>query len=190
MDNDYELIYMAQENEELEEEVYKKYKNLIYKKILKYCNSGNIDDYLNEAKLALHKSIENYQDKVPYICYLNMHLNSAIINFRLKEQNRETKEKNKIDALENIYNQDIKNEENKKYNPETIFFEELKYNILKNKIIDKLTYEEELVFTLKEQNYKAKEIAEITDNNLKKIYNIINRIRIKVSNIMSNENNY
>ena len=28
MDNDYELIYMAQENEELEEEVYKK---LIYK---------------------------------------------------------------------------------------------------------------------------------------------------------------
>ena len=34
MDNDYELIYMAQENEELEEEVYKKYKNLIYKKIL------------------------------------------------------------------------------------------------------------------------------------------------------------
>ena len=58
MDNDYELIYMAQENEELEEEVYKKYKNFqqifvnklfnteifriyqIIHKMIKFCKNG------------------------------------------------------------------------------------------------------------------------------------------------------
>ena len=33
MDNDYELIYLAKEDENLKEVVYQKYKNLIYKKL-------------------------------------------------------------------------------------------------------------------------------------------------------------
>ena len=47
MDNDYELIYLAKEDENLKEVVYQKYKNLIYKKIIKYSNLNNIEDYLN-----------------------------------------------------------------------------------------------------------------------------------------------
>ena len=64
------------------------------------------------------------------------------------------------------------------------------YNKLKKTIISKLTWQEELVFKLKEQNYKPKEISEIIDNNQRTVYNIINRIRKKVSSIVSNKNNY
>ena len=64
------------------------------------------------------------------------------------------------------------------------------YNKLKKTIISKLTWQEELVFKLKEQNYKPKEISEIIDNNQRTVYNIISRIRKKVSSIVSNKNNY
>ena len=60
------------------------------------------------------------------------------------------------------------------------------YLELKEKILSKLSWKEELIFTLKEQNYTNKEISEITDNSLRTVYNIINRIKNKVSNIVSN----
>ena len=42
----------------------------------------------------------------------------------------------------------------------------------------------------KKKNIKTKEISEIIDNNQRTVYNIINRIRKKVSSIVSNKNNY
>ena len=64
--------------------------------------------------------------------------------------------------------------------------EEYNYSLLKSRIIDSLSWNEELVFVLKEQNYTTKEIAEITDKSLKSVYNIIGRIKRKIEIIMSN----
>ena len=72
-------------------------------------------------------------------------------------------------------------------NPEEMFINKINYINLKQKILNQLTWKEELVFELKEQNYQPKEIAEITDNNKRNVYNIIKRIKEKISNIMSNE---
>ena len=58
------------------------------------------------------------------------------------------------------------------------------------KIINELTWKEELVFTMREQNFTIEEISQVTDNCIKTVYNIINRIRKKVSSIVSNKNNY
>jgi len=55
-----------------------------------------------------------------------------------------------------------------RYNPERLLFEENNYQ------------------NLKEKNYTNKEISEITDNSLRTVYNIINRIKNKVSNMVSN----
>ena len=68
-----------------------------------------------------------------------------------------------------------------------MFINKINYINLKQKILNQLTWKEELVFELKEQNYQPKEIAEITDNNKRNVYNIIKRIKEKISNIMSNE---
>ena len=74
-----------------------------------------------------------------------------------------------------------------RYNPEKILYEESSYLSFKEKLLKKLTWKEELILNLKEQNYTNKEISEITDNNLRTVYNIINRIKNKVSNIVSNK---
>ena len=60
------------------------------------------------------------------------------------------------------------------------------YSSLRNKIIEVLTWEEELIFTLKEQNYTVLEISEITGNKLRTVYNIIKRIQDKTIKLMSN----
>jgi DNA-directed RNA polymerase specialized sigma24 family protein len=78
------------------------------------------------------------------------------------------------------------NVNDERYNPEILLFEENNYQELKNKILGMLSYKEELIFILKEQNYTNKEISEITDNSLRTVYNIINRIKNKISNIVSN----
>lgn len=187
MDNDYELLYLAREDEQIKELVYQKYSQVILRKVKKYSNENNREDYLNEAKLTLYKTIDNYKGNVPYIVYLNKCLNNSMINF-IKKDNTQA---NKIVEKAINYSDDNeileKGNETEKSNPEKILYDEYSYNSLKEKIINKLTFEEELVFILKEQNYKTKEISEIIDQNRKRIYNIIGSIKKKILKIMSNE---
>ena len=74
----------------------------------------------------------------------------------------------------------------KDYNPEINLFNEYDYFTLREKIINNLTWKEELIFVLKEQDYTIREISEITDNNLRTVYNIIKRIKDKTIKLMSN----
>lgn len=184
MDNDYELIYLAKEDENLKEVVYQKYKNLIYKKIIKYSNLNNIEDYLNESRLIVYETIDNYIDKAPFIVYLNKCLDSRIYNYYCK-----TTQEDKLIPSNSISldKAEIKGIATSIENPEEMFINKINYINLKQKILNQLTWKEELVFELKEQNYQPKEIAEITDNNKRNVYNIIKRIKEKISNIMSNE---
>lgn len=188
MENDYELLYLAGEDKELIEEIlYKKYKPLIYSKIIKYSSSNQFaEDYLNIAKLSLSETIDNYQDKYKFITYLNTCLDRSLSNYH-KEINR-NKHKILNESL-SINNEELNLFElqDNKFNPERIVIEEANHQELRNKIINKLTWQEELIFTLKEQYYTNKEISEITDKKLKTVYNIVNRIKNKVSNIVSNE---
>lgn len=187
MDNDYELLYLAKEDIEMVGEIlYKKYKGIIHSKALKYSPSNLLnEDFLNEAKLSLYEAIENYRDKYNFNTYLSNCLDNNLLNYKktiLRNKNKILNEAIPIDDIERI--------EYKKYddrnNPEINLLKEYDYDDLKNKILETLTWKEELVFTLVEQNYTSKEISEITNNSLRTVYNIINRIRNKVSNVMSN----
>ena len=66
MNNDYELIYLAQENnEEAKEMLYQKYKNLIYSNamnfIYKNASSGiEINDVLLELNIYFEKAISDF----------------------------------------------------------------------------------------------------------------------------------
>lgn len=193
MDNDYELLYLAKDDDQVKDLIYQKYKNLIYYKARKYLQRNNtnneLEDYISEGTLALYETIDNYRDTTPYNIYLNRCLDNALKNAFRKNNTKKSRVLNEATSLNstdylNIFSYD------KKYDPELQVFEEYNYNKLKKTIISKLTWQEELVFKLKEQNYKPKEISEIIDNNQRTVYNIINRIRKKVSSIVSNKNNY
>ncbi|MGM9881388.1 MAG: sigma-70 family RNA polymerase sigma factor [Bacilli bacterium] len=188
MYNDYELLYLAKENnEEAIDILYSKYQKLLYMKAFKYSSSDlTLEDYLNEAKLSLYEAIQNYKDSTSFSTYLNKCLDNALLNYRKSLSRNKNKLLNEAISINDEKNDMTVVFKDKKYNPEELLFMDYDYHTLRKKIIDKLTWKEELVFTLKEQNYTSREISEITDNNLKTVYNIIKRIQNKVSNIMSN----
>lgn len=185
MYNDYELLYLAKEDiDSIVEILYKKYSNILYSKAIKYSSNTNIDEYLNEAKISLYNAVETYRDDFPFFTYLNICLDRSLLNYK-KHLNR-NKHKILNDAL--IINYEDTNTlisiQDERYNPEKILIEDSSYRELREKILEKLTWKEELIFSLKEHNFTNKEISEITDNNLRTVYNIINRIKNKVSNLV------
>ncbi len=188
MNNDYELVYLAKENDEIAIDLlYKKYYKLIYHMVKKYAafNSQNEDVFFNEANLTFYRAVITYKDSNTFATYLSRCLYSSMSNC-YKALNRK---KSKIlnEALY-ILDDDTDNSNiivDHTYDPQRILLEEEACRILKDKIIAELSWKEELVFELKIQNYSPKEIAEITDNNLKTVYNIIKRIRNKIVKLAS-----
>ena len=74
MYNDYELLYLAQENnEDAVNELRKKYNNLLYTKALSYNRSSHIDikELLSETEISFYKAVDNYIDKNTFKTYLN-----------------------------------------------------------------------------------------------------------------------
>lgn len=187
MDNDYELLYLAKEEPEMVNDIlFYKYKKILYSKAIKYSSNIDLEDFINEAKLTLYEAVESYQDKYKFITYLNICLDRRLSNYK-KQLNR-----NKHKVLNNSISIDDEDTNiiylihDERYNPEKILLEESSYIEIRKKIADILTWKEELIFKLKEQNYTNKEISEITDNNLRTVYNIIDRIKNKILNLVSN----
>ena len=188
MDNDYELLYLLKEEpDEILDILYKKYNRILLSKIKKYNKwKMNSDDYLNIARLSLYEAAETYQDNNKFITYLNTWLDRSLINYKQSLNRNKHKLLNEAISIDDEEIDLGLNINDERYNPERQLFEETSYQELKEKILSKLSWKEELIFILKDQNYTNKEIAEITDNSLRTVYNINNRIKNKVSNIVSN----
>lgn len=185
MNKDFELLKLAKNNDkEAIQKLLKKYNKLIYINSKKYVYLDNLykEDYINEAVLSFYKAINKFEGIDGFELYLNKAINNTLINYNKSINKKRNIPNNKKVPLEDIEKYTYFTNE-KKYNPEKIVFEESNYNELKKDIIDKLTWKEELIFTLKEQNFTIKEISEITDNNLRTVYNIINRVKNKISNL-------
>lgn len=187
MDNDYELLYLAKEDiENITNVLLNKYNNLLYSKVLKYSTSNlDFEEYFNEARMSLCDSVEYYNDKYPFVSYLNTCVERRLLNYKKKTNRNKHKILNESLSTDNEIVESYHKIRDDKYNPEKVLLSELDYEFLKGKIIEKLTWKEELIFELKQQNYTNKEISEITDNHLRTVYNIIRRIQNKVSKILS-----
>lgn len=175
------LLQPVQENNiEKTLTIYKKYNNLINRKIYLFTGYNNLfdDDLKNEITLSIYKSISKYSEDNSSPAYLNKTIDRTLLNHLRKINNKK----------DTVYQESIKTDndqdfQDNRYNPEQLFFEALNYNELKRKIINELTWKEELVFTMKEQNFTMEEISQVTDNCIKTVYNIINRIKNKISNL-------
>ena len=103
MYNDYELLYLAQENnEDAVNELRKKYNSLLYAKALSYSRSSHIDikELLNETELAFYKAIDNYIDKNTFNTYLNKVIDNNLTNYIAKHN--VTKNKILNDTLDSV----------------------------------------------------------------------------------------
>ena len=187
--NDYELISLAHEqNEDAINIIYEKYKPIKVSKCntyIKYIKGIELSDLIQECYIVLNAAINTFNQEKDNIFYtfINLCLDRYLISEYKKSNNTKDKLLNESLSLDSLDNEDknlIKIIKDDKYNPELELIQELNFMELYNKIIDKLTYLEELVFILKVQNFNYKEIASILDKDSKSIDNAIQRIKTKI----------
>lgn len=190
--NDYELISLAHEqNEDAINIIYEKYKPIIVSKCntyIKYIKGIELSDLIQECYIVLNTAINTFNQEKDNIFYtfINLCLDRYLISEYKKSNNTKNKLLNESLSLDSLDNEDknlIKIIKDDKYNPELELIQELNFMELYNKIIDKLTYLEELVFILKVQNFNYKEIASILDKDSKSIDNAIQRIKTKIKEL-------
>ena len=182
--NDYELVALAQENnEDAINILYQKYKPMIIKKskiaFLQARHHGiEINDIMQEGFIGLDKAINNFSqdDTASFYTFANICIDRNINNFVKKN----IKGKNKLlneavvidDGLENLLRDNINIEESFLDNhQETEFIE---------RIQEQLTDFERKVFDLRLKEYTFDEIADMLNKDIKSIYNTFQRIRQKI----------
>ena len=168
--NDYEIVnQVKQGNEEAFKFMVNKYKYFIAKKIGKFNLTKNYDDVFQESLMILYKSIIKFNEdyKKSFTRYFEMNLTNRFITLKGKQNKYGEFLNTKLIML---YNSMLK--------------EEPKYFISDSEIrnaLDTLSGFEKQVFQLKiiDKN-SIKKTAKILNCNEKKIYNAIDRIKIKI----------
>ena len=193
--NDYELLnYIAEGNEEANNIIIKKYEPLITKiatKMLAYCKNNGLDksDLIQEGMIGLNHAIDRYQEQenVLFYTYAKKCIERKIISVVIssnRNKNKILNESISYDDDENLLLKFIKS--NTPSPEEEILNLELQEDLL-IKIKEKLTDLEEQVFSLFISGFKYKEIAEILDKDEKSIDNAIQRIKVKIKNILKED---
>lgn len=189
MDNDYELVYLAQEyNEDASEILYKKYKDLIYSKSRKYYSTLKkcgleLEDIIQEAYVALEEAIRcfNQDSDCNFCTFVNVCITNRLNTLTIKNNNKKNVLLNNAISLDdNLYNIVI----DKTNTPLNIIVSNDDRKKLCSRISDKLSNFEDLVFELKLVGLSNNEIADIIDTEYKNVCNTVNRIKNKIIDII------
>lgn len=188
--NDFELLsYIAENNEDANEIIFKKYEpliNSIANKMYRYCkNSGlELNDLIQEGRLGLNEAINSYSSNknTAFYTYARTCIERNIITMVVQTKRLKNKFLNESISLEFTEDEKYKLDSivsDNKLNPEKQILDyESEKEIIDN-IKSVLTDFEQQVFELKLSSFSYKEIAELLDKDSKSIDNAIQRIRIK-----------
>ena len=190
--NDYELLdYIAEGNEDANNIIIKKYEPLINKiaiKMLPYCKNNGLEksDLVQEGMIGLNHAIERYHEQkdVLFYTYAKKCIERKIISVVIASNRNKNKILNESISYDDEENSLLRFIKSQMPSPEEeILNIELEEDLLQ-KIKEVLTDLEEQVFSLLISGFKYKEIAEILDKEQKSIDNAIQRIKVKIKNIL------
>ena len=191
--NDYELVSLAQENnEDALILLHNKYKDLIYKKSKKVFgylkNKGlELSDVIQEAMIGFEEAIRDYNqdDNALFYSFSMLCIDRQLKSLISKHNRCKYKILNEAITLDDYEDVSLYEFISNDVTPETeLFSKEITFEIYKE-IKDVLTEFENIVFELKLQGYNYCEIAKFLDLEIKDIYNAINRVRNKVNKIIN-----
>ena len=193
MENDYEVIYLAQENDETAiEYIIKKYKFIIDIIIKKYkvkiiSLKVDKDDIYNVGLFAIHKAIDLYNaDCASFASFVSVLINRYVNNFlKLNDRKKDSIYINSCFLNESIADEKLL-EEMKNSNPYFLIVEQENYQELYDKIVTCLTDLEKAVFSLF-MDFTPQDIANILGIERKTVYNAIGRIRNKTQKLIANK---
>ena len=188
MENDYELIYMAQEKNEIAiEYLVNKYKYIIALVIGK--NLGKMKvlridsaDVYNLGLLSLHRAIDqfNAMDGIAFSSFATILINRSINNyFKSLNRKKDSIFLNSI-SIETEYENIMLDES---FEPSKIVELE-QFKEYKVQIIDALTDLEKSIYNLM-SDFNSSEIAKILNISIKQVYNAKTRIKNKVQKMLA-----
>lgn len=190
--NDYELVSLAQENDEYAINLlHEKYRDIIYnksKKVYSYLNKNGLElsDVIQEALIGFEEAIKGYNqdDKAIFFTFANICIDRQLKTFLLKQSRNKHKILNDAVAIEYDEDNSLYNVLSDDVTPETELFGKEGASELYNNIKNVLTDFEDNVFELKIRGFSYKEIASVLDIDNKDVYNAIGRIKIKINKIL------
>ncbi len=191
-DNDYELVHLAQlNNEDAINVLYQKYRPLIIKKsqdyILTVTNQGiDINDIMQEGFIGFNQAIKNFsQDKeANFYTFAMLCVDREIINYirRLKKGNLQTLNEAVVidESIEKMISDGT--------NIEDMLIGHDSDVSLAIMVREQLTDFEKQVLDLRLKDYTFEEIAKELNKDMKSIYNTFQRIKIKFKKNMEIDN--
>ena len=197
--DDYELIYLIEENNETALNIlYEKYQPIIdlkAKKYLKYSKRLGLEysDLFQEGMMGLSEAIASFKDdkKAQFKTFANLCIERQIFSLLKKASRKKHALLNDSMSLDEKINE----EENtlldvffeKGTNPSEMFEYIENKKELFSKIYEVLTPLEKEVFDLKINNFDYKEISQMLNKSYKSIDSSIQRIRLKVRKIIDEQ---
>lgn len=190
--NDYELVSMAQEHNELAINVlHDKYKKIIYNKSKRVYNllkdkGLELSDVIQEATIGFEEAIMGYNqdDNALFYTFACLCIDRQLKTLIVKQGRDKHKILNEAITLENEEDINLYNMVSDDVTPETELINKEEENSLHDKIVDILTELECNVFELKIQGFSYKEISDVLDIEIKDIYNAVDRIKNKINKIL------
>lgn len=197
--NDYELLnYVSENNEEARDILYKKYLpiiNKLAKKIYPYVKNAGVEvnDLVQEGLLGLTSAITHFEEQkeTTFYTYANTCIERKIISYVVGTKRFKNKILNESVSIEKMnddgssYQLEYLLSDNKT-NPESLLMSSEYEHILIEKSKDVLTPLESSVFELKINGFEYREIADILEKDIKAIDNALQRIKLKMKNIIAN----
>lgn len=197
--NDYEILFLVNEkNENAEEILINKYKNLINKYIEEYKtialqNGLEECDLYQEGLLGLTNAIKTFDQskEASFFTYANICIKTKIQTAIRNSSSKKNIALNQSVSLDNLINSETANYydiicDSKNDISERLLKQEEQQQLF-NKVEECLTPFEKQVLKLKTNSYSNDEIATILQKDKRSIENAINRIRNKYRNIKKEE---
>ena len=185
MENDYELIYLAQENDEFAQNfLINKYKYIIDILVNKYLMSIKSlklekDDLYNIGLFGLIEAINGFNsDDSSFASFATTIINNKITTYlRRNSRKKDSIFINSVSLNDNIL------EELSLKTPDNLIASEESYQELEQQIYNELTALEKSVYSLL-TDFSPKEISKILNINTKKARNAISRIQSKTQKLI------
>lgn len=186
--DDYELVYLAQEgNEDAINIIYDKYKPIIIKKsknaIVFVTHHGiEINDIMQEGFIGLDEAIKNFsQDNfATFYTFATLCIDRQILNYLRRINGNKDRILNEAIMIDDTLEKTLKDS----YDIEQSLIGNDNNTYVTKKIRENLTDFEKAVFDLRINGYSFEEISKKLNRDLKSIYNTLQRIRIKVKKII------
>jgi RNA polymerase sporulation-specific sigma factor len=195
--NDFELLYLISEgNEDAMNILYKKYYPVIELKARQYLNSYtnrgfDLNDLVQEGMIGLSQAINDFKDRrdVKFSTFASLCIEREIQTAVQKADRQKHKLLNTSLSLDYIAEDSERPLSEfmiseSSVNPEEYLIDLESEKEIYDKVREELTDFEKEVFKLKVNNFSYKEIANILDKSPKSIDNALQRIKIKITDII------